>query len=304
MKPIGQAIREAREAAGMTQATLAAAVDWSISQLSLIEAGKRSISEDRVRRLEAALGIDDARLVTCHRWQQTPPAVRDRVTTLEARQRETRALAEMLREAARHAAFHETADPDDNTEGDTPGINRVLDTLLESGALRAMVGEDDPADLRPHGGDNIAPTAPPHDPSRSNRRGIPLINRVAAGYPMEFTDLDHPARIADEYVHVPEVSDPDAFAARVVGDSMLPEYREGEIVVFSPLAPTPEGSDCFIRFERDQESTFKRIHFEADGTMIRLQPLNPAYPARVVHRESIAGMYAAVYSMRRISPAG
>src|SRR5206468_13123611 len=100
-------------------------------------------------------------------------------------------------------------------------------------------------------------------------RGIPLINKVAAGYPREFSDLDYPASIADEYVACPDVSDPDAFAARVVGNSMEPEYREGDVVVFAPMLDTPPGCDCFIRLERDSETTFKRVYFEDDGRTIR-----------------------------------
>lgn len=130
--------------------------------------------------------------------------------------------------------------------------------------------------------------------------GVPVINKVAAGYPTEFTDLDYPARIADEYVNCPDVNDPDAFAARVVGDSMEPDYREGDIVVFSPSLPTPSGCDCFIRLDDRHETTFKRIYLEKAGKMIRLQPLNNAYPPRVVDRREIAGMYAAAYVMRRI----
>jgi repressor LexA len=145
------------------------------------------------------------------------------------------------------------------------------------------------------------------DHTRSNvddltplRRTIPVINKVAAGYPAEFTDLDYPASVADEYVACPDITDPDAFAARVVGDSMLPEYREGELVVFSPELPTPSGSDCFVRLERDNETTFKRVFFEHDGEMIRLQPLNPEYAPRLVHREDVAGMYTAAYVMRKV----
>jgi phage repressor protein C with HTH and peptisase S24 domain len=131
-------------------------------------------------------------------------------------------------------------------------------------------------------------------------RRIPVINKVAAGYPAEFTDLDYPVSIADEYIACPDVTDPSAFAARVVGDSMEPAYREGEIVVFSPVLPTPSGSDCFIRLERDNETTFKRIYLEDEGETIRLQPLNSRYPPRTVPREDISGMYAAAYVMRKV----
>lgn len=132
---------------------------------------------------------------------------------------------------------------------------------------------------------------------------VPVINKVAAGYPREFTDLSYPARVADEYVRCPDLHDPDAFAARVVGDSMLPTYAEGDIVIFSPAKPVRSGTDCFARLEPDHETTFKRVYFEVDARgreMIRLQPLNSAYPPRLVEREGVAGLYAAVSVLRRI----
>ena len=131
-------------------------------------------------------------------------------------------------------------------------------------------------------------------------RQIPVINRVTAGLPTEFTDLDYPAAVADDYIACPDMSDPDAFAARVVGDSMQPDYREGEIVVFSPVLPTPSGSDCFVRLVRDNEVTFKRVYLEDEGETIRLQPLNNAYAPRSVDREDVAGMYAAAYVLRSV----
>ncbi len=135
---------------------------------------------------------------------------------------------------------------------------------------------------------------------------VPLINKVAAGYPSSFTDLGYPAGVGDSVVVVPGYTgvhggnDPDAFAATVCGDSMLPEYRAGDIVVFSPLADVIDGSDCFARLEPDHESTFKRVYFEAGQERIRLQPLNPSYAARVVDREQVAGLFRAVWRMSRL----
>src|SRR4030042_1502654 len=42
----------------------------------------------------------------------------------------------------------------------------------------------------------------------------PIINKVSAGYPVDFNDLDYPAGVADDYVRCPEVHDPNAFADR------------------------------------------------------------------------------------------
>jgi len=165
-------------------------------------------------------------------------------------------------------------------------IKRALE-CEDMGALRQIASE---------GGGNVDTPLPV-------RGRIPVINSVAAGYPREFTDLDYPASVADEYIACPDVTDPNAFAARVVGDSMEPGYREGEIVVFSPAMPTPSGSDCFVRLERDGETTFKRVYFEEGGAglKIRLQPLNSTYPPQVVAREEVTGMYAAAYVMRKVT---
>lgn len=130
---------------------------------------------------------------------------------------------------------------------------------------------------------------------------VPLINRVAAGYPRDFTDLDYPARVADEYVSSPDVADPDAFAARVVGESMMPEYREGDIIVFSPMQEPTDGADCFVRLLPDHDTTFKRVYYEADER-VRLQPLNPKFAARTVAMDEIDGLYPAVFRMQVILP--
>ena len=152
---------------------------------------------------------------------------------------------------------------------------------------------------------------------------VPLINRVAAGVPVEHTDLGFPGGpggAADEYLPVPDVGDPDAFATRIVGASMEPRYVEGDVVVCSPRAKVEDGCDCFVRLEPDHESTFKRVYFDgeaaasgasgASGTSgaseasrrgrVRLQPLNPAFAARVVEREAVSGMYRAVWKFSRV----
>jgi len=37
---------------------------------------------------------------------------------------------------------------------------------------------------------------------------------VSAGYPKDFTDLNYPKGVADEYVACPDLNDAEAFAAR------------------------------------------------------------------------------------------
>jgi len=128
---------------------------------------------------------------------------------------------------------------------------------------------------------------------------VPVINKVAAGYPSDFTDLAYPRGIADDYIAAPDTGDPDAFAARVFGDSMQPKYLPGDIVVFSPVAAVRTGDDCFVRFD-DGSTTFKRVHLLEDQQLVRLVPRNPLYPTVDHPAERVAGVYRAVYSVRTI----
>lgn len=128
---------------------------------------------------------------------------------------------------------------------------------------------------------------------------VPVINRVAAGYPQAFTDLDYPASVADEYVLCPDIRDQQAFAARVIGDSMEPRYHEGDIVVFSPNTQPRPGDDCFVRFGYDEGTTFKRFYQDSPES-VRLQPLNSKYPAMAYPTDSITGIWPAVFRIESL----
>lgn len=268
MNPIAVTIRQARGALNLTLQAAARRAGCSVSYLSMLETGRRELRDPGLAEaLEAALGIERGRLRAMLEWEETPAEIRRRLEQAEEREARGRELASRLLSRP-----------------------RSLDAMLASGELKRFVEASS---------GNVAVSAP-------LTRRVPVINRVAAGAAREFTDLGRPVQVADEYVTLPAddaaASDPQSFASRVVGDSMEPEYYEGDIVVFSPDAPTADGCDCFVRLERDQESTFKRVFFEGDE--VRLVPLNPAYETRVVHREQIAGLFAAVSVMRPVNKPG
>ncbi len=121
---------------------------------------------------------------------------------------------------------------------------------------------------------------------------VPVINKVTAGYPADSDDLGYPVGYADAYVRCPDIHDPNAFAVRVIGDSMEEKFQEGDIVVFSPAAEVRSGNDCFVRFASPHESTFKRVYFEG-GDTVRLQPRNPKYPPMMTTGSRINGLYRA-----------
>lgn len=290
METVGTIIRARRESLGLSLAAVAQGAGLTKGYLSMIENGKvdRPPSPGALAALERALNIGEGELRRAADWEKTPAQVRERVERLEDQTRKARDLAKWLREST-----HKRRDG-----------GRNLDKLFRSGELTRRVN----AALRssPAGGasENADERRPDLDAQVGVRFRVPLINKVAAGYPSDFTDLDYPARVADEFIPCPDLRDPQAFAARVVGESMYPDYREGDVVVFSPAASIAPGSDCFVRLEPDHQTTFKRVFFDGgkpeESAMVRLQPLNPSYPPMTVPRERVAGMYRAVWRLQRL----
>ena len=271
---LGAAVRARRGELRLSLEALAKRVACSKSYLSAIENARCGPPSAAVlRKLEAALDTEEGLLLRLADLQATPGPIRRELEELQRRQLAAAQVAALLRDSKGAA-------------DSSPG----LDEAYQSGKLRALIDQLSPPDQR-------GPTPVPLPLE------VPVINRVQAGYPREFTDLGYPARVADEYVRCPDLADADAFAARVVGDSMQPDYREGDIVIFSPARDVRNGSDCFARLAPDDETTFKRVFFETgpEGEeLIRLQPMNQAYPPQTLPRERVVGLYAAVSVQRQI----
>jgi phage repressor protein C with HTH and peptisase S24 domain len=260
---IGIIIRQRRENLGMTQEQVAGMCDMTKPYLSGIETGKANPPSDAIlKKLEKALKFQPGELLHMAHLVRTPADVREQ---FELRGAQVEKLRGVLR--------------------------RVLGDPESAARLRSQAGDIDVDSLADHSADR---------PVRISAGNIvPVINRVSAGYPRHFTDLDYPPSVADEYIRCPDLHDPQAFAARVFGDSMEPKYHEGDVVVFSPNTALHNGQDCFVRFDEDNGTTFKRVYQDDENT-IRLQPLNSKYAAEVYPREKITGLWPAVYRMERL----
>jgi len=258
---LGKIIRRRREHKGMTQDVVAAQAGISKPYLSNIETGKAKNppTDGILKALERVLEFERGQLTRLAHLQRTPMDVREERENLEAVVRKLRAVLKQLHETTPRRRLG--------------GID--LDSIAELVRDRSNVRQ------------------------LSGGVAVPIINKVAAGYPHHFTDLDYPPSVADEYTRCPDIHDPQAFAARVVGDSMEPTYVEGNIVVFSPNTSARSGDDCFVRFDADRGTTFKRYYQDEEQT-IRLQPLNSRYPSKVYAREEITGLWPAVYRIQRV----
>jgi phage repressor protein C with HTH and peptisase S24 domain len=128
---------------------------------------------------------------------------------------------------------------------------------------------------------------------------VPIINKVSAGYPSDFDDLDYPVGAANDYLRCPDLHDPNAFAIRVVGDSMEPKFHQGDIVILSPAAEVRSGDDCFVRLISPNGTDFKRVFFEPENKL-RLQPRNDKYPPEIIGGKHIGGLYKAIVKYEKL----
>ncbi|GAA5482079.1 hypothetical protein Hsar01_01294 [Haloferula sargassicola] len=85
-----------------------------------------------------------------------------------------------------------------------------------------------------------------------------------------------------------ECRDPKAFAVSLEGDSMAPEFRDGQLLVLMPSEEAYSGCFVVCRF-KDDGVLFRRIEFA--GEEIVLHPLNPRYDSRSYPREAFAWIY-------------
>ncbi|ULJ60807.1 LexA family protein [Wielerella bovis] len=101
-------------------------------------------------------------------------------------------------------------------------------------------------------------------------RNIPVVSWVQAGNWHDVEELN-----PDEYDWVLALSKVSerAFALRVQGDSMQPEFTEGDIIIVDPEADFHSGS--FVVVCQDNETTFKKLIY--DGSRAMLKALNPIY---------------------------
>jgi SOS-response transcriptional repressor LexA len=125
---------------------------------------------------------------------------------------------------------------------------------------------------------------------------------VFVSIPQAATEARSSITLLTQTVGWPDLKDKEAFAARIGDDGMTPEFRPGDVVIFSPAAPARDGDDCFVRLA-DGRAMFQRVFFESNDhgeQMVRLQPRNGRRRAMIVPADQIAAAYKAVFKYQRI----
>ena len=111
------------------------------------------------------------------------------------------------------------------------------------------------------------------------RGSVPLVSWVAAGDFEPASDPFEPG-VAEDWFPCPVSHSKYTYALRVRGDSMAPEYKDGEIIFVDPMLEPKHGDDVIVKLIDREETTFKQLRVE--GRHSYLKPLNPAWPEQII----------------------
>lgn len=112
-------------------------------------------------------------------------------------------------------------------------------------------------------------------------RRIPLIDYVQAGHMAEVAD-PYVVGDAEEWLQTDLTLSSNSFALKIRGNSMLPEFKEGDVVLIDPsVEPLP--GDFVVAKNSSEEATFKKYRPRGVGQngelIFELIPLNEDYPS-------------------------
>lgn len=118
------------------------------------------------------------------------------------------------------------------------------------------------------------------DNSRSGNQRTPLQGDAFDEIPFDSIESIHESGYLTPDLYSPEK---EYFALQIRGDSMSPDYRSGDTVIFAAQDTCVSGQDCAVIF-KNNKSVFRRVRFSNHG--IILQPLNPQYEPIILPHSS------------------
>jgi SOS-response transcriptional repressors (RecA-mediated autopeptidases) len=126
---------------------------------------------------------------------------------------------------------------------------------------------------------------------------IPVYGKIPAGIPMEaIQDILDIEEAPAEWAR----GGKSFFALQIDGDSMSPNYLDGDVIIFQKQPTCESGQDCCVMVN-GSDATFKRLFKNEKG--LTLQPLNPAYEVKVYSTDEVKRLpvtvLGVVYELRR-----
>jgi len=136
---------------------------------------------------------------------------------------------------------------------------------------------------------------PPAVPANGGRVSVPLIGFAQAGAGGFFDDGGFPVGQGWEEVELPTAGvGENAYALQVQGDSMLPLYRDGDILIVEPGARVRRGDRVVARTVSGE--VMAKVLAGRSAQAVELVSLNPAHPDRTIPAAEIVWLARIVWA--------
>jgi Predicted transcriptional regulator len=119
------------------------------------------------------------------------------------------------------------------------------------------------------------------DNNGTSAQSVPLIGFAEAGVGGFFDDGGFPVGKGWDEIAFPGVNDEHAYALEISGESMLPAYRDGDVIVVSPAAPVRRGDRVVVKTKKG-EVLVKELKRRTSKS-IELQSMNAEHPDRTLN---------------------
>jgi phage repressor protein C with HTH and peptisase S24 domain len=130
--------------------------------------------------------------------------------------------------------------------------------------------------------------------SNGAAQAIPLISFAEAGASGYFDDGGFPVGKGWDEIAFPGVTDERAYALEISGDSMLPAYRDGDVIIVSPAAPVRRGDRVVVK-TGSGEIMVKELKRQT-AKQVELKSLNADHPERTLTLEDVVWIARVVWA--------
>jgi len=125
----------------------------------------------------------------------------------------------------------------------------------------------------------------------------PAIGLARAGRSGFFTEQGYPSFEGfDKVERPPDLTGPHVYGVKLEGDSMIPRFQEGDIVLVDPDVQPQAGNYVITMIDTD-EVMIKKLSFHND--FIILKSLNPSFEDIVLPRKRVKFLHKVMYTKFR-----
>lgn len=131
-------------------------------------------------------------------------------------------------------------------------------------------------------------------PDRASTPTVPLIGFAQAGAGGFFDDAGFPVGEGWEHIELPGGMREGSYALQVQGESMLPLYRDGDILIVEPGAPVRRGDRVVVKTTAGE--VMAKVLLRQTAKAIELMSINTEHPNRLFEQGEVEWMARIVWA--------